>query len=1221
MFKINWNFFRSIKTRVRIFFFLNIGLVIGNYAITVVNNQNAEEDRKYVQVSKENEKYIEEIEYLTKSVVEGRESDLKKELKMAAEKYATNLEALETGKVKSTVNHDKDYIEIKNPPKIGNEEFKVLKTTWKDLKEKLDIIIESEIEVDSITTQEIEPETPPLLQKDSTQSDSLQTDSLATVEDTLKKATSFIDTLDRDAVEFQIVLNPEVASNYERAKDLTDDILFRNRVLSDIYEKNYTNSQSTLRDVLMSTFLLNLAVLILGTFVIGTYLINPLKRITATAEDVASGDVNTQVTYNRKDEIGEVAESLNLIVGSFKQYTEFAENIGKGNFDTNFEVKGEKDTLGFTLLKMRDSLKNVAEEDRKRNWANEGFALFSEILRATDKDIDELSYHIISDLVKYLNATQGGVFLLTSENGEQFLEMKASIAYNKRKYDDRRIQLGQGLLGQVVLEKDMIYLDKIPQEYIQITSGLGSAVPKAILMVPLVVNREVYGAMEIASFKPFEKYEIDFVERLAENIASTVASVKISENTKRLLDETRQYAEQMQAQEEEMRQNMEELATTQDEMERNQRKLEDYKVNLEKEVEKRTNLLKDKEEELSNALFQLQSIMESAKSGIVAINTNYEVVAANQQIKDILKQTRQAIFDVGSNWLSIFDREDDRINTKKIWDKALSGQSYNLEERFELTLEGVKWYDVSVSPILSENEEVIGASMFVRDITARKQSQKNIELNAHILDNSASEVYIFDAQTLKFLKVNEQARKNLGYTLDELKELTTYQIETKFDRQSFVAYIEPLRQGEVENLAIETTYQRKDGSKYEVELSLQYFEDGDGDMPVFAAIAQDITERKQQENQLREALERFYLTTAATKEGVWEMVINPNDPLNPDNPVWWSKRFVMLLGFDEVEDFGEILYHWIASLHPDDKDNTLKAFLDHILDKTGRTEFEVEYRLLNKKSEFAWFSATGQTLRQEDGTPVKFVGSIRDITKRKETEQQLEEQTAIINGILNAAVNSIISIDTHYMIKTANESTEKTFGYQASEIQNMPVGILFAEVFNFEDALNQITQVKVRRKNGTIFPAEVSLSLTQVNEQKIYVAIFRDITERQQAEQEQQRLIEVLDKLPDFVTYTNLQGTIKYINKSGVNMLGYDSELEIINQSIYHFYWEDTRQKLEGEWIPTAKAHGIWQGESFIKLRNGNTLKVHQTIVPHFGKTGNLEYISHIMSRVNEAKA
>jgi PAS domain S-box-containing protein len=232
----------------------------------------------------------------------------------------------------------------------------------------------------------------------------------------------------------------------------------------------------------------------------------------------------------------------------------------------------ENDVLGNALIEMRNNLKQVAEDDKKRNWATEGMAIFGEILRKNNDNINRLSDEIVSNLVKYLKANQGGLFIVNDDSeSEPHMYLSACYAWDKKKYLDQKIYLGDGLTGQAWQEKDAIYLTEVPNNYISITSGLGEANPRSLLIMPLKINEQVYGVVEIASFSEFQPHEREFVERIAESIASTISTVRINERTQKLLDESTQMTEQMRAQEEEMRQNMEELQATQEEMQRAQR--------------------------------------------------------------------------------------------------------------------------------------------------------------------------------------------------------------------------------------------------------------------------------------------------------------------------------------------------------------------------------------------------------------------------------------------------------------------------------------------------------------------------------------------------------------------------------------------------------------------------------------------------------------------------
>ncbi|SFC87813.1 GAF domain-containing protein [Flexibacter flexilis DSM 6793] len=299
----------------------------------------------------------------------------------------------------------------------------------------------------------------------------------------------------------------------------------------------------------------------------------PLKYIQGIILRLGVGELpeESNRTFNN-DEIGEMAKAVEQLVAGLRATSNFAENIGNGNLKASFTPLSDADVLGNSLLEMRSNLQKVAEDDKKRNWATEGVAKFSEILRQNNDNINKLSDEIVANLVKYLGANQGGLYIVNEDdtNDEPYLYLAGCYAWDKKKYIDQKIAYGEGLTGQSWQEKDTLFITDVPQDYISITSGLGDANPTSIIIVPLKINEQVYGVVEMASFNVFQDFEIEFVEKIGESIASTLSTAKVNERTTRLLEESQMMTEQMKAQEEEMRQNMEELQATQEEMERAQ---------------------------------------------------------------------------------------------------------------------------------------------------------------------------------------------------------------------------------------------------------------------------------------------------------------------------------------------------------------------------------------------------------------------------------------------------------------------------------------------------------------------------------------------------------------------------------------------------------------------------------------------------------------------------
>jgi len=279
-----------------------------------------------------------------------------------------------------------------------------------------------------------------------------------------------------------------------------------------------------------------------------------------------------------------MGNALNKSILGLVEKTEFARNIGNGNLDTNIHLLSDDDLLGKSLIEMQNNLRTAHNEevkrhaeDEKRRWFNEGIALFGDVLRQNHSNIKDLSYSIIQNLIDYLHANQGGLFIINEEQKDDIcFDLLASYAFNRKKYKQKQIRLGEGLAGTCAQEKATVYLTNLPQNYIQITSGLGGANPKCLLIVPLKIEEKVLGLIEIASFNDIAPHEIEFVEKIGQNIASTLMSVKINEQTARLLKQSQQQSEVLSSQEEEMRQNMEELKATQEEAARKTSEMEGF---------------------------------------------------------------------------------------------------------------------------------------------------------------------------------------------------------------------------------------------------------------------------------------------------------------------------------------------------------------------------------------------------------------------------------------------------------------------------------------------------------------------------------------------------------------------------------------------------------------------------------------------------------------------
>jgi len=336
--------------------------------------------------------------------------------------------------------------------------------------------------------------------------------------------------------------------------------------------------------------------LLIGNMIFKKYVQKPLKETTGSLKKLVKGDLNVQIEEKYKisnDETGQMNNALDEMIINLKDTAEFARQIGEGNLEHEIELLSESDHLRIALTEMKEKLREADKiqeekriEEEKRSWANEGLAKLNEILRKQN-DVEELSYQIISFLVNYINANQGGIFIKNNDDPQNItLDLKSFYAFNRRKYIKKSFELGEGLVGNCAIEKKKNHLTEIPDNYIRITSGLGGSNPRSLILIPMKLEEEVLGVIEIASFNKYKDYQIDFLEQASLSIASSLNMAETNKRTSELLERTQQQAEEMAAQEEEMRQNMEELQATQEESSRRAEDFEQQIIEIQKTNEK-----------------------------------------------------------------------------------------------------------------------------------------------------------------------------------------------------------------------------------------------------------------------------------------------------------------------------------------------------------------------------------------------------------------------------------------------------------------------------------------------------------------------------------------------------------------------------------------------------------------------------------------------------------
>lgn len=286
------------------------------------------------------------------------------------------------------------------------------------------------------------------------------------------------------------------------------------------------------------------------------------KSIAAIAKGGKAEKIETESLEYR-----EVYKNVNSISERYTLLTKYADKLINDQLGTEQSDLLKNDLIGNALIQVDKKLLKATELEKEgekeanlRKWESEGLSKFVGILQQHTSDIQELSYNLVNNLVVYLNANQGALFFINNENPDDiYFEQMATYAYDKKRLATKKIYPEEGLIGRIYNEKKTIYLSEIPENYIKITSGLGELEPNYLLIVPLLLNMEVYGAIELASFNKFEDYQIGFIEKIGENIASTINNVQINTRTRKLLEQSREQSEKLSLHEEELKSSLAEL--------------------------------------------------------------------------------------------------------------------------------------------------------------------------------------------------------------------------------------------------------------------------------------------------------------------------------------------------------------------------------------------------------------------------------------------------------------------------------------------------------------------------------------------------------------------------------------------------------------------------------------------------------------------------------------
>jgi len=408
---------------------------------------------------------------------------------------------------------------------------------------------------------------------------------------------------------------------------------------------------------------------------------NSLFKFSDIFDRINNGEIVLESGIDSSNEIGYIVSSMDEFLKYLNESVKFSQEIVKGNFKYFYQPLNENDILGNSLIQLQEYLKQAKQEenkreieDSKRRRESDAVSLFAEILRQTQNNIQNLGKMIISNIVKFFNANQGMFFIVKDTNEEEkVLELVSTYAWNREKYFQKRIKIGDGLIGSVAAEKFTVYMTDVPEDFIEIKSGTGGANPTSILLVPIKTEDEVLGVIEVASFKEFESYEIQIIENIANDIASTLKSVKVSQQTSELLEKFQIQAEEMTLQENELKETIKGLTAN---LEEKNKIEEDLKKRI-KEIDEQNRQIQYKDEQLKKELIRLQENLKQIQSEKSVSLEMIKEIVSNLKYGLIAIDKRDKVFEINEKTILLTEYSEEELKSEDLSKILIEPVGYN----------------------------------------------------------------------------------------------------------------------------------------------------------------------------------------------------------------------------------------------------------------------------------------------------------------------------------------------------------------------------------------------------------------------------------------------------------------------------------------------------------------------------------------------------------------
>ena len=274
-----------------------------------------------------------------------------------------------------------------------------------------------------------------------------------------------------------------------------------------------------------------------------------LEHVAGVMRAVTEGDLSQQVEVTGVEDV--LAQSINDMVKNLRNIAREMGLIAGGDYSAHVPPRSEKDELGISLQSMTRALREAAEKNEQYMWIAKTQTELGEVISG-NPSVKELSQRTLSHLCRALDAQVGAQYVLDNVSGTLRLMGTYATATGKDLPD--RWKVGEGLVGQVAQEKRRILVNNVPEDSIRVRWGLGEALPRNLLVLPLLHEGDVRGVIELGSLGQFSNQQLDLLDHASASIGLAISAAETRARIQQLLEESQAQGEELTSQQEELRQ-------------------------------------------------------------------------------------------------------------------------------------------------------------------------------------------------------------------------------------------------------------------------------------------------------------------------------------------------------------------------------------------------------------------------------------------------------------------------------------------------------------------------------------------------------------------------------------------------------------------------------------------------------------------------------------------